>query len=184
MRKSPLVIQNTKVDMKKIVIYFHGYDSSASSGKTEQLKAAGFETYSWDIDIDPSVSIPYLEEQILDMILDHVNEEIELFFVGTSLGGWYAAKLAELFNSENVFLVNPSYNPSESLKKYGEPLSICEKYHDLEFKNYHTIYIGAEDTVIDFTDVDFNGADFSIVGGADHRFADYFYRVIEDLTPA
>lgn len=170
--------------MKKIVIYFHGYGSSANSGKTEQLRNAGFETYSWDIDIDPDISIKRLEERILDMILDYLNEDIELFFVGTSLGAWYAAEMAERFNSENVFLINPSYNPSESLKKYGVPLSICEKYNDLEFKNYHTIYIGAEDTVIDFTDVDFNGADYSIVAGADHRFADHFYRVIEDLTSA
>ena len=170
--------------MKKIVIYFHGYGSSANSGKTEQLRNAGFETYSWDINIDPEISIKRLEERILDMILDHLNEDIELFFVGTSLGAWYAAEMAERFNSKNVFLVNPSYNPNESLKKYGVPLSICEKYNALEFKNYHTIYIGAEDTVIDFTDVDFNGADYSIVAGADHRFADHFYRVIQDLTSA
>jgi len=184
MRKSPLVIQNTKVDMKKIVIYFHGYGSSPNSGKTEQLRAAGFETHSWSIDIDPEVSIPYLEGCVFDVILEHLNEDIELFFVGTSLGAWYASKIAELFMSENVFLINPSYSPCESLKKYGVEESICEKYDDLVFKNFQTVYIGAEDTVIDFDGVDFNGADFSIVDGADHRFADHFYRVIEDLTSA
>jgi predicted esterase YcpF (UPF0227 family) len=168
--------------MRKIAIYFHGYGSNANSEKTRKLKESGLETYSWDIDIDPEVSVPFLENKILDLVLDRINEDIALVFIGTSLGGWYASKLAERFKSKNVFLINPSYCPRESLKKYNVEESICEKYDDLEFKDFHKVYIGSNDAVIDFTDVDFNGADYHLISGADHRFAEHFPIVINDLT--
>ena len=46
--------------MKPIVVYCHGYGSSSNTDKVQRLRNFGFEVHAWDIDIDPSVSIPFL----------------------------------------------------------------------------------------------------------------------------
>ena len=70
--------------MKKIVVYFHGFGSSAQNDKVQQLRDAGIETYSWDIDINPVVSLPELGDKIDDMLMDEPHEPARIFFVGTS----------------------------------------------------------------------------------------------------
>lgn len=167
--------------MKKIVFYFHGYGSNANSDKVKQLKESGLETCSWQINIDPDVSVYYLENKILSVILDHLHEPIEMFFVGTSLGAWYADRLAKSFESDNVYLVNPSYDPRNSLSKYGVNELVSSKYDPIVFSEKHKVYIGMNDEVIDFTNVDFGSAQVEYVEGADHRFKDQFWRVINDI---
>lgn len=167
--------------MKKIVIYFHGYNSSANSDKVQQLKNSGLETHSWDIDINPNVSIPYLDNRIMDVLVNNLNEDIQLYFVGTSLGAWYAAKLAEHFEDSKVILINPSYNPSISLLKYGVAQHICEAYSPLEFKDRHNVYVGTEDNVVDFGGVIFSPAKLYLVEGANHRFREHFNIVIDHI---
>jgi predicted esterase YcpF (UPF0227 family) len=167
--------------MKKIAVYFHGYNSSANSNKVEQLREAGFETYSWDIDIDPNISIPFLDNKIMDVLLDNINEEMDLVFIGTSLGAWYAAKLAEHFINVRTILINPSHDPKNSLLKYGVPESLCEEYTPIVFNENHEIYIGSEDNVIDFSSVVFSPAKTYLVEGADHRFKEHFNIVIKNI---
>lgn len=168
--------------MKKIVFYFHGYGSNPNSDKVNQLVEAGLETCSWAINIDPDISVPYLEEKILSVILDHLHEPIELYFVGTSLGAWYADKLGQLFESDNVILINPSYDPRNSLHKYGVNDLVSSKYDPIRFGKNHRVYIGTNDEVIDFTDFDFGEAKVTYVEGADHRFKEHFKIVIDYLT--
>lgn len=168
--------------MKKIVFYFHGYGSNPNSDKVNQLVEAGLKTCSWPINIDPDISVYYLEEKILSVILDHLHEPIELYFVGTSLGAWYAAKLGNMFESDNIFLINPAYNPRSSLRKYGVNELVSSKYGPIQFDKNHTVYVGTNDEVIDFTDFDFGDAEVTYVEGADHRFKDHFHMVINRLT--
>lgn len=165
--------------MKKIVVYFHGFGSSAQTDKVQMLRDAGFETYAWDINVDPMVSLPDLTSKIDSMLLDDLHTPIELFFVGTSLGAWYASNLAHLYGV-NAVLINPAYNPSEALKQFNVSQEILDNYLiDVHFSPHQKVFIGSEDTVIDFNGVDFGGADVTVVDGADHRFNKEFGLVID-----
>jgi len=164
--------------MKKIVVYFHGYGSSANTDKVQQLRDAEIETYSWDIDVNPDVSIEVLMKKIDDMLMDEMHEPARIFFVGTSLGAWYASLLGNLYGIKTI-LINPSYNPKESLAKYGVDRSILENYMiGIDFHPTQKVFIGTADEVIDFSDVDFNGADVTYIEGGDHRFNKEFHHVI------
>lgn len=167
---------------KKIVVYFHGYGSSPEGYKTELLRENGIDTYAWKIDIKPSMSIPYLSDQIIDMLLDRLHENVQIYFMGTSLGAWYASKLAEQFEIRNVILINPAYDPKESLKKYEVPDFIRNEYDPINFKDTDIVYIGTDDDIIDFEGVDFGEADVRRIEGADHRFKEHFNVVIRELT--
>ena len=165
--------------MHKIVVYFHGYGSSANSDKVQQLRAAGLETHSWDIDINTTVSLPELGRKIDSMLLDKMHEPCEIFFVGTSLGAWYAYTLGQMYGIKTV-LINPAYNPKESLAKYGiDELIRLSYFTDLKFAANQKVFIGTADTVIDFAAVDFNGADVTYIEGGDHRFNKEFHHVID-----
>ena len=165
--------------MKKIVVYFHGYGSSAQTDKVQKLRDAGFDTHSWNINVDPLVSQNELLDNIDSMLLDDMHEKSEIFFVGTSLGAWYASNLAHLYGVHAV-LINPCYNPKESLAKYEVDQKILDNYFfDIHFSSVQKVFIGTADEVIDFTNVDFNGADVTYVEGADHRFNKEFHLVID-----
>lgn len=165
--------------MKKIAVYFHGFGSSSQTDKVQRLREAGIETHAWDIDVDSTASLPTLIDHIDNMLIDHMHEPCEIFFVGTSLGAWYAARLAHLYDVKAI-LINPSYNPKESLAKYGVDQKILNTYYDaIDFAPHQKIFIGSEDKVIDFTCVDFKGAVVSYVEGADHRFNKEFDLVIK-----
>lgn len=165
--------------MEKIVVYFHGYNSSAQTDKVQKLKDAGFSTYSWDINLDASISLNELTDKIDSMLLDNMHSECELFFVGTSLGAWYAANLAQLYDVHAV-LINPCYNPKQSLAKYNVDQTILDSYlTDIQFTSKHKVFIGTNDTAIDFSNVDFGNADVVYVKDADHRFNKEFHLVVD-----
>jgi predicted esterase YcpF (UPF0227 family) len=167
--------------MRKLIVYFHGYGGSPSSGKVDKLEQAGYEVYAWKIDVDPSVSMPRLDEKIMNMLTSYIHDDIELVFIGTSLGGWYAAKLAETYDCKSI-LINPSPDPSASLSKYDISKEVLARYTPLNFNRNQTVFIGTEDEVIDFTGVNFKDAKVIYVGGGDHRFDDHFNHVIDYLN--
>jgi predicted esterase YcpF (UPF0227 family) len=165
--------------MKKIVVYFHGFGSSAQTDKVQQLRDAGFETHAWDIYVDPLISQNELLDKIDSMLLDDMHNECKFFFVGTSLGAWYASLLGHLYGIKTI-LINPSYNPKESLAKYGVDQKILDNYFiGIDFSPKQKVFIGTNDKIIDFTNVDFNGADVTYIEGGDHRFNKKFHHVID-----
>lgn len=136
--------------MKKIVVYCHGYGSSPKTDKVSRLIAAGFETYGFPINIDPEVSIPKLADDVMNLLLDQkrMNAEIELVFVGTSLGGWYANKLGALFGAKSV-CINPAFNPAESLGMFNVPATVTAKYEPMKVSPLTYLFIAEDDEVID-----------------------------------
>lgn len=102
-----------------IVIYFHGFASSPNGSKVDMLREAGFTVFAPEIDIDPDVAEPRLVSFIRGVISAAAIGE-QIVFVGTSLGGFWAARMGELFDGE-VVLINPAMHPEESLKKYLGP---------------------------------------------------------------
>lgn len=170
--------------MKKIVIYCHGYGSSSKSTKYLALKSAGFDAYCFDASVDPGQARRSLSTAIDSLLKGSVQQDENLVFVGTSLGGWTASCLAEIYSAEAI-IINPAVDPASSLLKYGLPKEICEQYTPLVPNKRHQYYFAEVDEVIDNTlfaqqlvDTGFN---VTVVPGADHRFDKHFGLVIDYL---
>jgi hypothetical protein len=103
------------------IFYFHGFASSPESSKVKLLRDAGFDVSAPIIDIDPSVAEPYLTAYLLTET-DKAMEagETKFCFVGTSLGGFWAARMGEKFDTCQV-LINPAMSPEVALKRYIGP---------------------------------------------------------------
>lgn len=174
--------------MKKIVVYFHGYGSSPVSSKTQRLtQESDFDVWAYHIDVDPSVSLKFLEEKIDSLLLEYPHTmQAKLVFVGTSLGAWYACKMAKMYRCHAV-LINPSVNPQETLQRYGVSADIRDRYHVLAPYEGHKYFFAEEDTIlpdnVKFRENLMNaGYDVEVVAGADHRFGgEPFERVINYL---
>jgi predicted esterase YcpF (UPF0227 family) len=170
--------------MEKLIVYCHGYGSGANSTKLKALKAAGFNAHCFEADIDPVEAILYLTNKIDNLLIDHLNQDIELVFVGTSLGAWMASKLAKMYGAKAV-IINPSVDPSTSLLKYSVPKEICEKYHVFAPHETHKYFFAKYDEIIDNQTFSKNlteaGFDVTVVTDADHRFEKHFGLVIDYL---
>lgn len=140
--------------MKKLVIYFHGYNSSPNTDKVARLcKESSFLTYAFPIHLDPSVAYPELVSKIDDVLMNfHNNENIKLVFVGTSLGGWWASKLAKEYGCKSI-IINPSSEPANSLRKYDVPERICTQYEDISFPDNATYFFAKNDGLLDHTEL-------------------------------
>lgn len=134
--------------MKKLVVYCHGYNSSAKTDKVDALRNAGFETYAWDIDIDPDVSIPALEHDIDNLLVGYLHHDVDLVFVGTSLGAWYASRLADKYNARAI-LINPAYNPANTLPKVGCDPTTASKYTPISIGKNDDLVYAKDDELID-----------------------------------
>lgn len=95
-----------------IYVYLHGFNSAydPNSGKAQALSLLGdvqgvtyntFGTY----------------EEIIDEISAQVSVSDELVFVGTSLGGFWAAEMGRRFGVPSV-IINPCTDPRNMLQKY------------------------------------------------------------------
>lgn len=95
-----------------IYVYIHGFNSAydPNSGKVQALSTLGdvhgvtyntFSTY----------------EEIIDEIKAQVPVSDEIVFVGTSLGGFWAAEMGRWFGAPSV-IINPCTDPRSMLQKY------------------------------------------------------------------
>lgn len=152
----------------KTIVYFHGYNSNAQTDKVERIKKLrpDCEVLAFNANVDPLIAIYEVGVAILNAIAG--PDEDDLVFVGTSLGAWLASELSDQFKVKAV-LINPCYDPSNSLKKYGVPEDILNKYEkmSLEDLDRKEIYVSIEDEVIDHSEL-MGVAPASIIRG-DHR---------------
>jgi predicted esterase YcpF (UPF0227 family) len=176
------------MDVKNLVVYFHGYGSSANSTKVDALRAGvkNSRVFSWDIDIDPRISLPQLMQKIDDCVLLHkLHEPSRVVFVGTSLGGWYASHLADLYGVDAV-LINPAYNPVFELhEKYSVPFDVANQYSEISWSKNYKYLIAKEDDVIDFLPVADKLAEVNAeyVPNSSHRFnGPEFQKVIDYIN--
>jgi uncharacterized protein len=104
----------------KRIVYAHGFISSSHSRKALQLKRyitehdVPVEYVCPDLNFDPAIAI----NQLIDCCGD--TPSADLTVIGSSLGGFYAAILAERFDCRAI-LLNPSIRPHETLTKYLGP---------------------------------------------------------------
>jgi predicted esterase YcpF (UPF0227 family) len=155
--------------MPKILIYCHGYGSSAKTDKVDRMRAAGFEVYAWNINIDPRISIPELERHVDDLLHEKFNQDIDLIFVGTSLGAWYANKLGITYDSKTL-LINPLYNPSSTLPKLGVDPELANLYTPMQPTYRDLIVIADDDEHLDFSYLDPGRARLVRFSTGGHRF--------------
>jgi hypothetical protein len=97
-----------------VIIYFHGFGGSGNSSKADALREAGLEVISPDLPMDPLE----VENLVYNIVKDHAPKKgsnYKIIFMGTSLGGFYAAYFSACYDSSAI-LINPAIEPSESLK--------------------------------------------------------------------
>lgn len=102
-----------------MLLYIHGFNSSPDSHKARQLQA-------WLAQHHPQVAceIPYLRPypaeavaQLEALVERYLSKGEAVGLVGSSLGGYYGAWLAEKYKLRAV-LVNPSVRPFDLLGRY------------------------------------------------------------------
>ena len=107
------------------LVYLHGFNSSPQSVKGRKLAAAAAA-----LDEPPRVHVPALHHRPTRAMRDvrawvaaNVTDRAaltSLTFVGSSLGGFYATWLAELYGARAI-VINPSVRPTTSLAAHLGP---------------------------------------------------------------
>jgi pimeloyl-ACP methyl ester carboxylesterase len=172
--------------MKKMIVYFHGYGSSRNSPKVDRLKQEkDFNVFAFHIPIDPEVAAKQLVENIDMALIEDLHKPEDLVFVGTSLGGWWAGRMAKLYQCKAV-IINPSIDPGVSLAKYGVSPEILNKYYLFPPYIGHKYFFAKNDEIIDNETFRNNliesGHDVTVDDKANHRFdGDSFEKVVSYL---
>ncbi len=173
---------------KPVLIYVHGFNSSALSYKAGLLR-----DHMARLGLSAHYACPELSHrpaqamaQLQTLIAPH--DAITVTLVGSSLGGYYATHLAEK-TGVRVVLVNPAVRPYELLAPYVGPqknLYTGEEYeftaaHVAELRALEVDHITPEryllitatgDEVLDYRDGvrRYAGCEQIIVNGSDHGF--------------
>tara|TARA_Y100000389_G_scaffold143628_1_gene141905 strand:+ start:540 stop:1061 length:522 start_codon:yes stop_codon:yes gene_type:complete len=168
-----------------VVVYCHGYGSSPDSAKVSYLRETFDRVIAVSLDIDPDVAMASLEEAYLDYCLEDPHSEDSVVVVGTSLGAWHAARFALKYDKRAI-LINPSYDPSFSLAKYGVSEEMLEKYSPLIAPERSEFYFAEEDEVIPNENyrIMFKALGFpvTVVPNASHRFdGEHFAKTMEEV---
>jgi predicted esterase YcpF (UPF0227 family) len=109
-----------------MIVYIHGFNSSGYGSTATELKKyfPDLVTPTYDA-LKPCETIKMLLE--LD---DSASDDEDIVLIASSLGGWFAEKIASL-RSVDLVLFNPSLEPHTSLKKYNVDTKILDSYHTL-----------------------------------------------------
>lgn len=170
--------------MGVVVVYFHGYGSSPNTDKVAALRdGLGVPVHAFPIDVDPDVARAQLTHNIDMLLLDDMHAPDRVVFVGTSLGGWWASEMADLYGVPAV-VINPSRDPARTLDRYGVPELTRAKYSPIKMSIDNVYFFAERDDVIDNTKLRevllTHGYEVYVDETADHRFnGKPFERVIE-----
>lgn len=184
-----------------MLIYIHGFNSSAQSGKARELSAwmaargLAEACICPDLPHRPATAIALLEDLI-------AASQGPAKLVGSSLGGFYAAYLAERHDLKAVH-INPCVGCHEKLAdKVGERQKNWHSDEEYDFSPQHLAELNAlrvarlarpenhlllletGDAVLDYREaVDyFTGARQVVLEGGDHgfsRFSEYIPMILE-----
>lgn len=136
---------------KALVFYFHGYASSPATDKVARLKEHFPDTFAFPINIDPDVSVPYLEDQIEHTLYGHVQDHnTVVVFVGTSLGAYYAAEMASIFPSSKLILINPPVEVGDALVSLGVDPEIAGKYSFTDTDQADRVFLATHDELFHY----------------------------------
>lgn len=174
--------------MSKTILYFHGFASSSDSNKAKIISS-----YISKISSNTKIIIPDLnnnfQKAISQIELLIKNNDKPISFIGSSLGGYFAAYFADIYNAKAI-LVNPAIPPLRGFDDYlgenknystGEKFNI--KKEDIKFLRglSKKEYINKENTLILMESGDevlayketskyFKGCYIDIVFGGSHSY--------------
>lgn len=98
-----------------MIIYIHGFGSSAQASKAKALRRFCSEhklRY-----IAPSLpTIPTLAIDTLSELIESYLDNEPVYLIGASLGGYYALYLGDKYDLK-VALINPAIDPADTLKR-------------------------------------------------------------------
>ena len=177
-----------------MILYIHGFASCGDSNKTRLLKTHFKDILSPDVPVDPDEAISFLQKMIVD-------NEVSLI-IGSSLGGYYAAYLAEKFQIKTV-LLNPSTQPFLTLAPYVGTNEFFCSGESFEWTRAHIhklmpyaisknsikvpvlVLLQKGDEVLDYTKAEAVYEDYQLIvqEGGNHRFEnlDEYIEVISDF---
>ena len=175
--------------MSKTILYFHGFKSSSNSGKAQEFKS-----FVENHTSQTKILIPDLDDdfkQASKQIKSLINEiDTNIFFMGSSLGGYYALYFAELYKTKSV-LINPAIPPLNGFEEHlgknenyatGNKFTISKNdisyirslHHKKILKpDNHLILLESEDEVLDYVETVryFKGSAIDIFYGGNHSYS-------------
>ncbi len=177
-----------------MILYLHGFRSSPESFKArliaDRLQELGrsADYYCPQLPASPREAV-LLARQIAIQSAPH-----ELTLIGSSLGGYYATRLAEQLGCRTV-LLNPAIRPPQDLEKYvgitttyhsGQPFEFKREYID-ELKTFavgpitepqrYFLIAATGDEVLDWKEMvaHYPGARQTVIQGSDHGISDFSF---------
>jgi len=177
--------------MQPLLVYLHGFNSSAQSTKARQLAAHMASLGLADRYLCPS--LPHLPNAAMQMVDDLLagREGEKVCFVGSSLGGFYATHLAQKHQARAV-LINPAIDPHLGLRAYlgpqrnlysGEAYELTYTHLDqwqtlcvdhIEPQRY-LLLVETGDEVLDYRQAvaRYAGAEQRVIEGGDHSLRSF-----------
>tara|TARA_B100001029_G_scaffold179420_1_gene188835 strand:- start:1262 stop:1837 length:576 start_codon:yes stop_codon:yes gene_type:complete len=174
--------------MAKTILYFHGFASSSDSEKAEILKKyiSSFAKKTKLIIPDLNNNFQKAIKEIKQLIQ---SNEKPIAFMGSSLGGYYAAYFSSLYKSKAI-LINPAIPPLKGFDIYlgeNENYSTGEKFNltkedikfirSISYKKYNNskktlILVESEDEVLNYIETSsyFQGCYIDITFGGNHSY--------------
>ena len=174
--------------MSKTILYFHGFASSSDSNKAKILSS-----YISKISPNTKLIIPDLDNNFkkaisqIELLIKNSNKSIS--FVGSSLGGYFAAYFASIENAKAI-LINPAIPPLKGFDEYlgeNKNYSTGQKFlieeEDIKFlrqlltkkylnKENTLVLMESGDDVLEYkkTSKYFEGCHIDIVFGGSHSY--------------
>ena len=177
--------------MTKTILYFHGFKSSSSSTKAQNLKKFIVKNTK-----KTKIIIPDLEDNFQNAF-NQIENLVKLsgsnmIFMGSSLGGYYASYFSQKLNKKAV-LINPAIPPLKDFeihlgenKNYsnGNKFNITNKDIDfirsLNHKKLPTprdimVLLESGDEILKYNESVsyFSGANIDIIFGGDHSYSSF-----------
>jgi len=117
-----------------MILYIHGFASSAKSNKVTMLKQRFEKVIALDLSPEPDKAI----NQLQSFIEKHNRTKDEITLVGSSLGGYYAMYLSTKYQMKAV-LINPAINPWKTLANYAD--KDVENYSTNQYFTFKNKYL-------------------------------------------
>ena len=112
--------------MKPVLLYLHGFNSSPGSAKAQQM-AAWVAANRPDIEVvipaqpnTPAQAWAAIEQTLAGLQARH-GEGLRLGAVGSSLGGFMATRVSELYGCRAALIHQPGGTPPRALVRLSRP---------------------------------------------------------------
>ena len=177
--------------MNNTILYFHGFKSSSDSTKAKDLHKFISKRTKNTILITPNIHDNFHDahDQIINLI---ESNQPNIFFMGSSLGGYYASFFSQKFNKKAV-LINPAIPPLKDFemhlgknKNYSNGNKFIITKNDIDYirslsykkilkpKNL-MILLESGDEILNYNDASsyFSGSHIDILYGGDHSYSSF-----------